>query len=335
MFDVFLRHPKAIIFSVLVHAVLLGFIAIEIINEPKAIVPQAQDKVSTIKAKVIDVIGLEKQKELKKKQTANDKKKRDDARKKVEKKKKELDKKAKAKKKKDEKKLAEKKKAEKKKAEKKKQLIVKQKAEKALATKKKAEKKKAEKRAEEQRLKKAAEKRRKEQERLKAEELKRKMAAADAAEKEKLEKERLEAAKQKKEAEKKRLALEKKKKDDIRIAAEKDQKRKEMELQAQIAAEERQRTLNDFKLQYLSAIQQKIQRNWRQPVNAGKMPNCEVNVLQGPGGVILDVTFGSCPGTTNYRLSVENAVYKSEPLPEPKDTSLFDRDVKILFKPKN
>jgi hypothetical protein len=58
-------------------------------------------------------------------------------------------------------------------------------------------------------------------------------------------------------------------------------------------------------------------------------------VLQGPGGVILNVTIGRCPGTTNYRLSVENAVHKSEPLPEPKDASLFDRDVKILFKPRN
>ncbi len=47
---------------------------------------------------------------------------------------------------------------------------------------------------------------------------------------------------------------------------------------------------------YVLAIKQKIERNWRQPQEAGKMPDCEVRVLQGPGGIILDVSFGRCAG---------------------------------------
>jgi len=56
-------------------------------------------------------------------------------------------------------------------------------------------------------------------------------------------------------------------------------------------------------------------------------------VVQGPGGIILDVTFGECPGTREYRLSVEAAVLKSDPLPEPEDKELFERNIILKFKP--
>ena len=64
------------------------------------------------------------------------------------------------------------------------------------------------------------------------------------------------------------------------------------------------------------------------------MPVCEVNVLQGPGGIILDVSFGACGGSTGtYRRSIENAVYKAEPLPKPGDPALFERELTFLFDP--
>ncbi len=313
MLNEFLKHPKALVFSVLVHAVLLGFIIMEVVGEQKKIAPQAQNEVTTIKAKAIDARDLEKQKkakqeEVNKKKLAVQKKKLDTA-----------------------KQAVAKRNAVKKKAE----AAKKKKQDKKKAAKKKAEQKRAkEKKIEQERLNEVAKKRRKE-EVDKAAKLKRQKEVAEKTKLKKIAAEKLEAERIKKETELKRIAKEKKKLADKRRAAEEEQKRKELELQTQIAAEERQNQLDDLKNQYLSAIQQKIQRNWRQPVNAGKMPKCEVNVLQGPGGVILDVTFGRCLGSTNYRLSVENAVYKSEPLPEPKDASLFDREVKILFKPNN
>jgi len=64
------------------------------------------------------------------------------------------------------------------------------------------------------------------------------------------------------------------------------------------------------------------------------MPECELRVLQGPGGIILDVSFGKCTGgSPTYRKSIENAVYKAEPLPKPGDPSLFERELNILFNP--
>ena len=58
-----------------------------------------------------------------------------------------------------------------------------------------------------------------------------------------------------------------------------------------------------------------------------------MRVIQGPGGVILDVTFGRCPGTREYRLSVEAAVLKSDPLPKPDDPEAFERNINLIFKP--
>ncbi|MCP4235317.1 MAG: TonB C-terminal domain-containing protein, partial [Aestuariibacter sp.] len=127
--------------------------------------------------------------------------------------------------------------------------------------------------------------------------------------------------KQKAEAEKRRLA-------------EEEERRKQAEIKAAIEAEETERRLNSLRDAYRLAIKQKIERNWRRPQESGRMPDCEVRVLQGPGGIILDVTFGSCEaGTTTYRASIENAVYKSEPLPKPGDTALFERELIFLFNP--
>jgi colicin import membrane protein len=64
------------------------------------------------------------------------------------------------------------------------------------------------------------------------------------------------------------------------------------------------------------------------------MPVCEVHVIQGPGGIVLKVTVGACPGSTvTYRNSIENAVLKADPLPAPRDPALFDRELKFLFNP--
>jgi colicin import membrane protein len=56
--------------------------------------------------------------------------------------------------------------------------------------------------------------------------------------------------------------------------------------------------------------------------------------VQGPGGIILDVTFGACKGSTAaYRSSIENAVRKADPLPKPGDPALFERELNFNFKP--
>ena len=114
-----------------------------------------------------------------------------------------------------------------------------------------------------------------------------------------------------------------------------EQRRKEEEFRARMLAEENQRRLNTQREAYILAIRQKVERNWKRPVGSGEMPVCEVLVEQGPGGIILDVSFGSCDGSTaTYRASIEGAVYQSEPLPAPGDPELFERELKFSFNPR-
>jgi len=173
----------------------------------------------------------------------------------------------------------------------------------------------------------------KQQEVKKQEELKKQLAAEKQ---QKLaEEKRKREEKIAREAEQKRIEAEKLKQEaDKRRLAEEEQKRRQQELAEKLRAEESQRRLNSLLKAYQLAIMQKIKRNWVRPPESGKMPDCEVTVLQGPGGIILDVSFGACQDVTpTYRLSIENAVYKAEPLPKPGDPSLFDREIDLTFKP--
>ena len=121
---------------------------------------------------------------------------------------------------------------------------------------------------------------------------------------------------------------------DKRRLAEEEQKRRQQELAEILKAEESQRRLNSLRDAYILAIKQKIERKWLQPQGITEMPDCEVRVIQGPGGIILDVSFGACGGSiATYRASIENAVYKAEPLPKPGDPALFERELTFLFNP--
>ena len=154
-------------------------------------------------------------------------------------------------------------------------------------------------------------------------------------------------AEQKRKAEEARIAEEKRKAEEARRAeeerrrqeaearrlAEEEQRRKEDELRAQLLAEENQRRLASLREQYIIAIREKIERYWLKPAGSGKMPICEVKVQQGPGGIILGVSFGDCAGTAIYRDLIENAVRRAEPMPAPGDPSLFERNLTFLFNP--
>jgi colicin import membrane protein len=145
-----------------------------------------------------------------------------------------------------------------------------------------------------------------------------------------------EKLKRAKEAEKKQLAEEKKKQlAEKRRLEEQEQKRKEMSLKLKLKAEELSLKQSLLKRDYMIAIKEQVERNWRRPQESSKIESCEVRVLQGPGGIIMDVTFGDCDGGTSaYRRSIENAVYKAEPLPQPGDKTLFEREINFIFTPK-
>ena len=149
------------------------------------------------------------------------------------------------------------------------------------------------------------------------------------------------AAEKKRKAEEARVDEEKRKAEEARKRQEAEEQRRieearqrqEAELKAQLEAEENERRLALLREQYVIAIHQKVKRNWLRPPGNEKMPACEVRVTQGPGGIVLGVTFGACGGTETYRNSIEKAVLRAEPLPKPADPALFERNINIIFRP--
>src|SRR5262252_6567818 len=113
-----------------------------------------------------------------------------------------------------------------------------------------------------------------------------------------------------------------------RRAAAERKAREEAQAQKR-AAEEQQR--QEAKEQAQSAA--KINRVWLRPPTARPGIECMLNVTQVPGGEVTQVTIGECNGDQAVRESIETAVYRASPLPPPPDPALFDRQLRIDFKP--
>ncbi|TVQ45269.1 MAG: cell envelope integrity protein TolA [Gammaproteobacteria bacterium] len=113
------------------------------------------------------------------------------------------------------------------------------------------------------------------------------------------------------------------------------QAERESELRRMMEGEERRRRAEQAGLldQYRRMIEQRIVRNWARPPSAQAGLNCTVNVRQAPGGTVLDVSIGACNGDEAVRRSIEAAVYRASPLPEPPDPTLFERNLTIIFRP--
>ena len=84
---------------------------------------------------------------------------------------------------------------------------------------------------------------------------------------------------------------------------------------------------------YRNQISQYIERSWRKPPSAQEGLSCTLNVKQLPGGDVASVSFGSCNADEATRASIEQAVFRAAPLPEPEDQRLFARDLEIIFAP--
>jgi colicin import membrane protein len=155
---------------------------------------------------------------------------------------------------------------------------------------------------------KAAEEKQKKEELRKAEE-QRKQAAADA---------KLKQAEQEK-----------------ATAAAKARAAKEAALQRELEAEEAGEALARSGVvdEYRTLLIQTIERNWNKPASARAGLVCTLNVTQAPGGTVTNVTIGDCNGDEAVRQSVINAVYRSSPLPPPRDARAFERRLVIVFKP--
>jgi colicin import membrane protein len=118
-------------------------------------------------------------------------------------------------------------------------------------------------------------------------------------------------------------------------AAAADQSAALADLQRSLAAEQHADAVrtSGALASWQSAIAAKITRAWLRPPTARAGIDCMLNVTQVPGGEVTEVSIGECNGDQAVRESIEAAVYRASPLPPPPDPSLFDRNLKIRFKP--
>ena len=120
-----------------------------------------------------------------------------------------------------------------------------------------------------------------------------------------------------------------------RQAEAKEQAQREEDLQRDLAAEEQARRARagPALASWQSQIAAKINREWLRPPTARPGIDCLLNVTQVPGGEVTEVSIGACNGDQAVRESIERAVYRASPLPPPPDPALFDRHLRIDFKP--
>lgn len=85
--------------------------------------------------------------------------------------------------------------------------------------------------------------------------------------------------------------------------------------------------------EYRALLVQAIERNWIRPPSARAGLECTLYVTQASGGTVVDVKLGDCNGDQPVRESIANAVYRSSPLPAPRDPRAFERRLVIVFKP--
>jgi colicin import membrane protein len=180
-------------------------------------------------------------------------------------------------------------------------------------------------RLEEERVRQEQERQRQEQEARRAEEDARlaaeTRARADAEAKRKAE----QAAEAKAAADKRREAQEKRQRD----ASEAD-------LRARLAEEETRTSagFQSLKASYVRAIQAHVEQRWFEPPGGTQGLSCTIFVTQIPGGEVVGMRFGTCNGGAAVRQSIETAVRNASPLPAPPEPQLFEREVRLVFTPK-
>lgn len=116
---------------------------------------------------------------------------------------------------------------------------------------------------------------------------------------------------------------------------EQDRREREADLMRGLAAEEHAEVARNGAAlaSWESMIAAKITHAWLRPPTAKSGIDCMLNVTQVPGGEVTQVSIGACNGDQAVRESIEAAVYRASPLPPPPDPALFDRNLKIRFKP--
>jgi colicin import membrane protein len=120
-----------------------------------------------------------------------------------------------------------------------------------------------------------------------------------------------------------------------RAAEERARQDREAELRKQLADEEHVAAVESGPLRdrYIALLRNKIQNAWIKPSSATAGVDCLVQVTQVPGGEVTGARVTQCNGDAAVRQSIENAVYRASPLPDPPDPALFERNLSLRFRP--
>lgn len=115
--------------------------------------------------------------------------------------------------------------------------------------------------------------------------------------------------------------------------------------QATIAAQRREQEMRDLLAreaasahakgldEYVESIRRKVKSNWILPPDLKGNPEAIFSVVQLPTGEVLSARLVKSSGIAAYDAAVERAILKSSPLPPPRTRELFQRELKLTFRP--
>ena len=139
--------------------------------------------------------------------------------------------------------------------------------------------------------------------------------------------------------ERKRLEEEKRKLQEEKRRKEEEQRRlKEMmEQQLRQEAEERAEAarIGEVKKTWAQTLADHIANRWLRPPGLPTGLRCKVRIEILPNGEVISVKILQSSGNPSFDTSVENAVYKSSPLPLPEDPKAFERVLEPTFTPES
>jgi colicin import membrane protein len=117
---------------------------------------------------------------------------------------------------------------------------------------------------------------------------------------------------------------------------QREREAREADLRARLADEETRASagFQSLKARYVRAIQAHVEQRWYEPPGVAQGLSCTIYVTQIPGGEVVGMRFGSCNGGAAVRQSIETAVRNASPLPAPPEPALFEREVELVFTPK-
>ena len=84
---------------------------------------------------------------------------------------------------------------------------------------------------------------------------------------------------------------------------------------------------------YVSRIRGKIRGNIVMPPEMKGNPEAVFEVTQLPSGEVLSVKLARSSGNPAWDAATERAILKSSPLPKPDQADLFQRNLKLTFRP--